>query len=163
MSIRARRARGRGRAQTVIDITSLLDVVFLLIIFLIVTTTFRKNEHAFVVELPTSGTEVVEVTTDKTTVYVTKGGDFFLIEQRDGGDDPGAAPVTKGDKDRLSREELEAKLKALHAEKPDLPIAVRGEKDASYQLLMYVVGALQGVGFRSIYLPYELAPEGAAP
>ena len=62
MSIRARRARGRGRAQTVIDITSLLDVVFLLIIFLIVTTTFRKNEHAFVVELPTSGTEVVEVT-----------------------------------------------------------------------------------------------------
>lgn len=161
MSIRARRARGRGRAQTVIDITSLLDVVFLLIIFLIVTTTFRKNEHAFVVELPTSGTEVVEVTTDKTTVYVTRGGDFFLIEQVDG--DGGDDPTKKGDKDRLNREELEARLKALHADKPDLPIAVRGEKDASYQLLMDVVGALQGVGFRSIYLPYELAPDGAAP
>jgi biopolymer transport protein ExbD len=160
MSIASRRHRGRSRAQTVVDITSLLDVVFLLIIFLIVSTTFRKSEHAFVVELPTSGTEVVEVTTDKTTVYVNRRGEFFLIERV--GDGPDAAPAAGSDRP-LSRAELEARLKALHAATPDLPIAVRGEKDASYQTLMDVVGALQGVGFKSIYLPYELAQEPAAP
>jgi biopolymer transport protein ExbD len=160
MSIRARRLRRKPRTQTVIDITSLLDVVFLLIIFLIVTTTFRKSEHAFVVELPTSGTEVVEVTTDKTTVYVNRQGQFFLIEQVGDGPDVDAAP---GADQKLTRPELEARLKALHAVKPDLAIAVRGEKDASYQTLMDVVGALQGVGFKSIYLPYELAADNPPP
>ena len=71
MSIRSRQRRAR-RAQTVIDITSLLDIIFLLIIFLIVSTTFRKAEHAFTVELPTAGTATEAVTTDKTTVYVTR-------------------------------------------------------------------------------------------
>jgi biopolymer transport protein ExbD len=160
MSIASRRHRGRSRSQTVVDITSLLDVVFLLIIFLIVSTTFRKSDHAFVVELPTSGTEVVEVTTDKTTVYVNRRGEFFLIERV--GDGPDAAPAAGSDKP-LSRAELEARLEALHAATPELPIAVRGEKDASYQTLMDVVGALQGVGFKSIYLPYELAKDPAAP
>jgi len=155
MSLRSRRNRSR-KAQTTIDVTSLLDVVFLLIIFLVVTTTFRKNEHAFVVELPTSGTEVVEVTTDKTTVYVNRDGHFFLLEQAADSPEAGASPDS--DK-RLTRQELEARLRILHADKPDLPIAVRGEKDASYQTLMDVVGALQDVGFRSIYLPYELAAE----
>jgi hypothetical protein len=32
---------------------------------------------------------------------------------------------------------------------------VRGEKDASYQRLMDVVGVLQAIGFRAIHLPYE--------
>jgi len=151
MSIRSRRA-GARRAQTVIDITSLLDVVFLLIIFLIVTTTFKKNEHAFVVELPTAGTEVVEVTTDKTTVFVTKAGDFYLIEHAADATEPGP-----GADEKLTRVALEGRLKVLHDKTPDQPIAVRGEKEASYQLLMDVVSALKGVGFKTIYLPYELA------
>lgn len=159
MSVRTRRARGR-RAQTVIDITSLLDVVFLLIIFLIVTTTFKKSEHAFVVELPSAGTEVVAVTTDKTTVFVTKAGDFYLIEQAAGSAEPAAAP---GSDEKLTREALEVRLRRLHAQKADMAIAVRGEKDASYQLLMDVVSALQGVGFKSIYLPYELATPEKGP
>jgi biopolymer transport protein ExbD len=150
MSIRSRQRHSR-RAQTVIDITSLLDIIFLLIIFLIVSTTFRKAEHAFTVELPTSGTEATSVTTDKTTVHVTRDGRFFLLER--GAD--GAGPSSGAPGEPLSKVMLEARLRALHAVKADLPIAVRGEKDASYQRLMDVVGILQAIGFRAIHLPYE--------
>jgi biopolymer transport protein ExbD len=150
MSIRSRQRRGR-RAQTVIDITSLLDIIFLLIIFLIVSTTFRKSEHAFTVELPTAGTETESVTTDKTTVYVTRDGRFFLLEQ--GAEEAGAAPRDPGAP--VDRAVLESRLRALHAASPDGPIAVRGEKEASYQRLMDAVSVLQAIGFRAIHLPYE--------
>jgi biopolymer transport protein ExbD len=147
-----RRRRGIKRVHAVVDITSLLDVVFNLIIFLVVTTSFNKDEHAFVIELPSATHEVVEVTSDKTTVYVTKAGDLFLLELTDG------QPVSVRPTDKLSREALLDKLRALHAKNPELPLAVRGEKDASYQHLMDVVSAIEEVGFKSVYFPYELGP-----
>jgi biopolymer transport protein ExbD len=150
MSIRSRQRRAR-RAQTVIDITSLLDIIFLLIIFLIVSTTFRKAEHAFTVELPTAGTATEAVTTDKTTVYVTRDGRFFLLEK--GADEAGAAPRDAAAP--IDRALLEARLRALHSVNPALPVAVRGEKEASYQRLMDAVSVLQAIGFKAIHLPYE--------
>ena len=148
-----RRRRGQKRVHAVIDITSLLDVVFNLIIFLVVTTSFNKDEHAFVIELPTATNEVVEVSSDKTTVYVTKSGDLYLLEVRPGE----TAPTKMNPSDKLSRQALLEALTALYAKTPDLPIAVRGEKDASYQKLMDVVSAIQQVGFKSVWFPYEFA------
>ena len=149
-----RQRRGNKRARSVVDITALLDVTFNLIIFLVVTTNIAKDEHAFIIELPTASNENVQVATDKTTVYVTRTGDFYLL--RVSADEPTAAPVNVNPDQKLTRDALIVELKALHAKNAELPIAVRGEKDASYQTLMDVVSAIQEVGFKSVWFPYEL-------
>ena len=153
------RARGR-RTLATLEVTSLVDVVFLLIIFLLVTTTFKKNEYAFVVDLPTSSAEQIEVSTDKTTVFITKDGDMFLLEV------PADRPLDAPDLDpsqKVSQAELKKRLAALFERRPDAAVAIRGEKDASYQTMMDVVGTLQETGFRNIWFPYEHQGAGSPP
>ncbi len=149
-----RQRRSNKRAKMAVDITALLDVTFNLIIFLVVTTNIAKDEHAFIIELPTASNENVQVATDKTTVYVTRTGEFYLL--RVSADEPTATPVNINPNQKLTRDALIAEMKALHGKNPELPIAVRGEKDASYQTLMDVVSAIQEVGFKSVWFPYEL-------
>ncbi len=151
------RPRNRGRrAATTIDITSLVDVVFLLLIFLLVTTTFKRQEHAFPIELPTSSVEQVTVTSDKTTVFITREGQLRLLtvpldlEEGEAGD----ASV-----EEVTAETLRAKLKQLYERRPNTPIAIRGEKETRYQRMIDVVALIEEVGFRNIWFPYDL--EGA--
>ncbi len=136
-----------------LEVTSLVDVVFLLIIFLLVTTTFNKDEHAFVIELPTSSSEQVTVASDKTTVFITREGDYFLLELP--ADRPIGEPALDP-KQKVTQAQLEERLRGLHRRDPDASIAIRGEKRTSYQSMMDVVSVLQDIGFRSIWFPYEL-------
>lgn len=148
-----RGTRGRSRSAAAIDITSLVDVVFLLLIFLLVTTTFKREEHAFPIELPTAGVDQVVVTSNKTTIYVTAAGALHLLMVPL--DTPeGAAGLANTE--AVSREELITKLKALHARKPETPIGIRAEKDTSYQKMIDVVALVEQAGFRNIWFPYEL-------
>ena len=43
------------------DITPLIDVVFILLIFFIVSSVFKKDELALVLNLPTSGAQEIEL------------------------------------------------------------------------------------------------------
>lgn len=157
MNFRSSRKRGR-RAEATLEVTSLVDVVFLLIIFLLVTTTFKQNEYAFVIDLPTSGVKEVTVSSDKTTVFITKDGDMYLLEV------PADRPVDAASVDtskRVSQKELEARLRELRERRPDASIAIRGERTTSYQSMMDVVSVLQDIGFQHIWFPYEFNGEGA--
>jgi len=154
----AQSSRGRARRSPVtLEVTSLVDVVFLLIIFLLVTTTFKKSEYAFVIDLPTSSEEEVRVSTDKTTVFITRDGDYFLLEL------PAERSLDRSSVDpqqRVTAAELRARLLALHEREPDSSIAIRGERETSYQSMMDVVSVLQSVGFRNIWFPYEHEESG---
>jgi biopolymer transport protein ExbD len=146
------RARGR-RAEATIDITSLVDVVFLLLIFLLVTTTFKRQEHAFPIELPTSAVEQVTVTTDKTTVFITRDGRLRLLTV--------PLDVEEGTEATASVEEvtpdsLSKRLAALYARRPHTPIAIRGERETRYQRMIDVISLIEEVGFRNIWFPYDL-------
>jgi len=144
----------RRRATTAIDITALVDVVFLLLIFLLVTTTFRRDEYAFEIDLPTSSSEHVVIAADRTTVFVGSDGSLHLLTVPTGDeDDEAREEITKAPP--LSPKELRTRLESLHAKDPDASIAVRGARDASYEQLLRVVGVIQDVGFPSIWFPYE--------
>ena len=141
----------RRRPATTIDITSLVDVVFLLLIFLLITTTFRRNEYAFPITLPTSSAQEVTVTTDKTTVFIdAKGGLHLLMVPADAGTDAPPSPQA------ITVDELKEALSTLHARRPDAPVAIRGEQSTSYQRMIDVVSIIEGEGFRNIWFPYEL-------
>jgi biopolymer transport protein ExbD len=140
--------------EAALDITPLIDVVFQLLLFLLVTTTFRANEHAFVIDLPTSTAENLTVTTDRTTVFLGADGSLHWLSVSPSTE----APPEPENATSVTQEELHDRLAELYKKDPEASIAVRGEKTVSYQGLMDVVSLIQGSGFRQIWFPYEHAP-----
>ncbi|MBM4386607.1 MAG: biopolymer transporter ExbD [Deltaproteobacteria bacterium] len=132
-----------------INIAPLVDMVFLLLIFLLISTTFKKREHAFVIDLPTAGHEEVVVRTGMDTIFVTREGKIFFLEvSKDGEGD--SKPQ------EFSVERLKEKLKELSGKDPETPISIRGEKDTPLQKLMNALDACYEAGLKQIQLPYEV-------
>ena len=72
------RERKRGRSL-VLNVTSLIDVMFLMLIFLLVTSSFR-SQPAVTVVLPRSATAEEAVDTPS-ILYLTVDGRVFLNER----------------------------------------------------------------------------------
>jgi biopolymer transport protein ExbD len=91
-----RRPRFTGR-DTVLDLTPMVDVVFLLIIFFMVSTTFITLESGLPVDLPQARTAEAQ-STDIPTVTVTREQVIFLA----------GAEVSEAELVALLRAQLEA-------------------------------------------------------
>ncbi len=140
---RPRRSRGVGD----VNITPLVDMVFNLIIFLLISTTFKTAERAFVIDLPTAGQEQVEVTEHSPVVFVKKSGDYFFLTTDD---------ATQGEPEAVGLDVLKERLRALKAGREDAQVAIRGEKEASLQSIIGVIDAAYEVGLTKVELPYEM-------
>lgn len=92
-----RRVRRRVATAPGLDLTPMVDVVFLLIIFFMVSTTFITLESGLPVELPDSQTTVTEPST-LPTVTVNKEGAIFF----------GGAQVQEAQLALLLRQEFDA-------------------------------------------------------
>ena len=119
MSLRRRRQRGE-KAKAAVDMTSLIDLTFLLLVTFIVT--LPALEQGITVLLPQAKTDQLPTKDRKAnTVTVDAMNRIFLND----------APVTG--------EELEARLMAMAAEDPDVPVLVRGDERLTYGAIMDVV------------------------
>lgn len=68
----------RQRSQEVsVDLTPLIDVVFLLLIFFMVSTTFTRESH-LQVDLPEADGETVEAKADQLDVVINTEGQFSV-------------------------------------------------------------------------------------
>lgn len=96
--------------DTGINLTPMIDVVFLLVIFFMVGARFSEQEGRIPVNLPGVGQPQSMVRgPDKRVVEVARDGAVFLDGQ----------PVT--------HEQLQAELQRAHAAYPDLGVVVRGD------------------------------------
>ena len=75
--MRDSRGRSRLRASPSLDLTPMVDVVFLLVIFFMVSTTFITMESGLPVDLPTAQTAVSEPST-LPTVTITKDDQIYV-------------------------------------------------------------------------------------
>ncbi len=110
MNLRPRRAEPPR-----VDITPLIDVVFLMLIFFMVSTTFDKQTQ-LKVDLPSaSPNESVEKPADKIEITIDSKGQFYVNERE----------LVKHDADTLRRE-----LQKVSDDRTDLPIIVsQGDED----------------------------------
>ena len=69
--------RRQIRTEDSINLTPLIDVVFLLLIFFMVSTTFTKETH-LAVDLPEASTEAEVVATAGIDIVISAGGDYTI-------------------------------------------------------------------------------------
>ncbi len=74
-----RRRSGNGSEDFRLEITSLIDIMFLLIMFLVLTNTFTVSQGQFKVNLPTAVTSSQTPQNQKVlTIVVTESNDVFV-------------------------------------------------------------------------------------
>ena len=116
-----RRRHGRGeRPRAAIDMNSLIDLTFLLLVTFIVT--LPALEQGISIMLPQAKTDQLPTKDKKANVVtVDKDNRIFFRDK----------PITLDD--------LETTLKAMAAEDPDVPVLVRGDERLDYGSVMNVV------------------------
>jgi len=108
--------------QAEINITPLIDVVFLLLIFFMVTTTFSEN-HGIKVDLPSSSAK--NNTNKKTSFVLTldKEGKVFLNEAA------------------IAPDKLQPELSKFHQQNPEATLVLRADKLTKHQDVVTVMDA----------------------
>ncbi|MFO1082615.1 MAG: ExbD/TolR family protein [Reyranellaceae bacterium] len=122
-----------------INVTPLVDVMLVLLIIFMITAPLLQV--GVPVDLPKTSAQQVGGKDEPLVVSVNGKGEVFL------GDTPYALP------------ELAAKLKAVHDEKPDQRVFMRGDKAVDYGKMMEVMGVVIDSGFRQLGLLGEQAQQ----
>ena len=113
------------------DLTPLIDVVFLILIFFMVSSTFKKEELALLLTLPDANNATEMIKKEEINIELTKE-DVAL----------------KGDK--ISFEALDASFAKVTDKKK--PINVRIDKDVTYQRITKLLDLLNKHGLNNLAL-----------
>lgn len=160
--------RGRRVVEDSIDITPLVDVVFLLLIFLLVSTQFKRKEYSFVVRVPkVSSKAQPTVTSPKMTVVLISGkGKYQFVER-------GKSVSMETFKAALSLKQLRDRLATFArterklAVKDRQTIYVRADKDVKWQHVADIIGVLKELRLETrvkvIYQQFQMKQDGSAP
>lgn len=69
----------RAKTEVEVNLTALIDVVFLLLIFFMVSTTFTKETH-IAIDLPEAGGQPMRVTPQQIEITISRGGEYAINE-----------------------------------------------------------------------------------
>ena len=126
--------RPRRQEQPDINLTPLIDVVFLLLIFFMVSTTFRK-ETDLEIDLPKAAQQQKPAEQEALTVSVDAQGHYSVNEQPLG---------------ETTIEVLKVALTEAAGERRDLPFIIRADGQAPHQSVVTVLDAAGQLGFRRL-------------
>ena len=112
----------KRRESLGLDLTPVIDVVFILLIFFIVTSVFKKEELALILDLPASNAKEMEI--QKEQIFIELSQNKLAIKGIE-----------------VSFESLEDNLKAITNK--ENPVIVRIDKKVEYQRVVKVLDLLQ--------------------
>ncbi len=117
----------------VLNLTSMIDVLFLLIIFFVVGTKFNEAEREIDLKVPeASAPGALSAAPEKKMVNVYSDGQVTLDGQV------------------VSLSELTSRLAAARAQYPRLGVLVRGDSDSRFQPIAGVLGACKQAGIEDL-------------
>ncbi|MFV0448101.1 MAG: ExbD/TolR family protein [Vibrio sp.] len=128
-----RRQSQQEEAQ--IDLTSMLDIVFIMLIFFIVTSSFVR-ESGVEVNRPTAS-NVVSQKDAGIFVAITSANDIYI------------------DKRQVDVERVQATLEHLLLEQPEASLVIQADEHAYNGTVVQVMDAAKGAGVKSIALAAE--------
>ena len=127
MNIRQKSSSNDG---DIINISSMIDVMFILIIFFLVTTTFKEEEIDHMVNLPVDS---------KNQSLTQSSGNLIKINIRKSG-----AYVLMGK--QVTEEQISDWIKDEVEKKPDIKVLIRSDQDAKHLYLANVMSICRHVG-----------------
>ena len=111
--------------KAIIDLTSLIDLIFLLVAFFMVTSTLG-SESSITVNLPRA-VKASEYKRGTLVVSVRDNNEIFIKDKK------------------VKKKELLQRLKALKGKNTG-PVIIRGDKKADYDIIIYVMDNLNRAG-----------------
>ena len=121
--------------ESAIDITPMLDIVFIMLIFFIVTATFVK-ESGIDVNRPDANTATQQ---DRANILIAI-------------DDTGAIFI---DRRRVEIDAVRANIERLHAENPQGTVVIQADENASTKQLVAVMDASREAGVYDVAIATE--------
>lgn len=127
MSLNLRRRR---RPVPTIPIVSLIDIMVVLLIFFVATTTFKKQKTQMQIAIPQAKSmgETVQDAEVRTTLAITKTNELFL------------------DGEPANMDGLAAKLTQMKKDQPGLKLELEADKDSALGMIVGVWDALKAAG-----------------
>lgn len=129
MAVRQKGFDKKHKASGEIPSSSLADIAFLLLIFFMVTTTFRKETpRDLTIPLAEAQEKIPEKRKDIQNLYIERGGTIYINDR--------AVPV----------DQISDVIAPIRAEQPRLVVAIRGDTDVPYDLVNDVQDELRDAG-----------------
>jgi len=126
------RRRHHANDEADINITPLLDIVFIMLIFFIVTTSFVKERGLEVSRPSNSPPKEIKKNKGPIVVKIDSNGNISLKGRM------------------LENEAVRANLEREKAEKPDSPLIIAAHPDADTNALVTILDAAQAAGIGSV-------------
>ena len=122
--------QSRSEEDPEVNLTPLIDVVFILLIFFMVSTTFQK-ESELKIELPEASGEPAEERKELLEIVIDADGHYFIDEQQ----------VVNTELDTLKR----AISKSI-GDQTELPVVIRADRLTPYESVVRVMDATAQLG-----------------
>lgn len=113
-----------------VNLTPLIDVVFILLIFFMVSTTFQR-ESEIKIELPEASAEPVEEKQEMLEIVIDADGHYFIDDQQ------------------VVNTELETLKKAiqkLRGDQTEIPVVIRADRSTPYEAVVRAMDATSQLG-----------------
>jgi biopolymer transport protein ExbD len=135
--------RNQVEEMPAINLTSMIDVLFLLIIFFVVGTKFIEAERQIELKLPqVSPNEALSAAPEKKVVNVYSDGQVTL------------------DRQNVTLDELRTRLAAAHGQYEALGVLVRGDGTAPFERVANVLNVCKQAGIADLAISVEIADAG---
>ena len=131
-----RRARKREQEESEVNLTPMLDVVFIMLIFFIVTASFVKEAGIDISRPPAATAERKE--RGNILVAITENDQIWI------------------DRRQVDPRALRANIERLHAENPQGSVVIQADKNSKNGLLVQVMDAARLAGVSSVSLAAEV-------
>ncbi len=129
MAVRQKGFEKKSKASGEIPSSSLADIAFLLLIFFMVSTTFRQEQPRDVaLPMAEAQEKIPEKRKDIQNLYVERGGSVYINDQR--------VPV----------DQVADIIRPIRVEQPRLVISIRGDTDVAYEIVNDVQEELRDAG-----------------
>ncbi len=133
--MRNRHSRRQSGAIADVNMTPLIDMVFILLIFFIVTTSFVK-ETGVDVSRPSAKTAVKKELAN-ILISITSNGEVWM------------------DKRQIDRRAVRANVERMHAENPEGAVIILADKEAKTGLLIEVMDQARLAGIANVSIAAE--------
>ena len=119
------------------DLTPMIDCVFLLLLFFIVTSTFSEETNLFNIVLPKAANAEVRSAEEALTIHINKNGDMAIGEEL------------------LTDDKLWEFLEAKHKASPIKTVVIKGDRKSPYEKVALAIDMAQALKIEEVTLAVE--------